>query len=33
MIARDKALYGGTSAWSAQEIPSAWDIAGKPHLL
>ena len=32
MIARGKALYWGTSEWSAQEIQSAWDIADKHHL-
>jgi len=32
MIARGKALYWGTSEWSAQEIQSAWDIANKHHL-
>ena len=32
MIARGKALYWGTSEWSAQEIQAAWDIADKHHL-
>ncbi|WP_296491685.1 aldo/keto reductase [Rhodoferax sp.] len=32
MIARGKALYWGTSEWSAQEIQSAWDIADRHHL-
>lgn len=32
MITRGKALYWGTSEWSAQEIQSAWDIADKHHL-
>jgi len=32
MIARGKALYWGTSEWSAQEIQSAWDFADKHHL-
>jgi voltage-dependent potassium channel beta subunit len=32
MISRGKALYWGTSEWSAQEIRAAWDIAGRHHL-
>jgi voltage-dependent potassium channel beta subunit len=32
MITRGKALYWGTSEWSAQEIQSAWNIADKHHL-
>lgn len=32
MIRTGKALYWGTSEWSAQEIQSAWDIADKYHL-
>jgi len=32
MITRGKALYWGTSEWSAQEIQAAWDIADKHHL-
>ena len=32
MITRGKALYWGTSEWSAQEIQSAWDIAQRCHL-
>ena len=32
MIARGKALYWGTSEWTAQEIQAAWDIADKHHL-
>jgi voltage-dependent potassium channel beta subunit len=32
MITAGKALYWGTSEWSAQEIQSAWDIADKHHL-
>jgi len=32
MIARGKALYGGTSEWSAADIRAAWDIADKHHL-
>src|SRR5260221_983402 len=32
MIARGKALYWGTSEWSAAEIRAAWDIADRHHL-
>lgn len=32
IITRGKALYWGTSEWSAQEIHLAWDIADKHHL-
>ena len=32
MITQGKALYWGTSEWSAQEIQSAWDIAERHHL-
>ncbi len=32
MIASGKALYWGTSEWSAQEIQAAWDIADRHHL-
>ena len=32
MITRGKALYWGTSEWSAAEIRTAWDIADKHHL-
>ncbi len=32
MIERGKALYWGTSEWSAQEIRAAWEIADKHHL-
>jgi len=32
MITRGKALYWGTSEWSAQEIQAAWDIAERHHL-
>ena len=32
MISRGKALYWGTSEWSADEIRSAWDIAERHHL-
>ena len=32
MITRGKALYWGTSEWSAQEIRAAWDIADRNHL-
>ena len=32
MIARGKALYWGTSEWSAQEIRAAWEIAERHHL-
>src|SRR6185295_13273033 len=32
MIARGKALYWGTSEWSAPEIASAWQIAERHHL-
>ena len=31
-ITRGKALYWGTSEWSAAEIRAAWDIADKHHL-
>jgi voltage-dependent potassium channel beta subunit len=32
MVTRGKALYWGTSEWSAAEIRAAWDIADKHHL-
>ena len=32
MIARGKALYWGTSEWSAADILAAWQIAEKHHL-
>ncbi len=32
MITRGKALYWGTSEWSADEIRTAWTIADKHHL-
>lgn len=32
MIASGKALYWGTSEWSAPEIAAAWQIADKHHL-
>lgn len=32
MIASGKALYWGTSEWSASEIAAAWHIADKHHL-
>jgi voltage-dependent potassium channel beta subunit len=32
IIERGKALYWGTSEWSADEISSAWDIADRHHL-
>ena len=32
MITRGKALYWGTSEWSAAEIRAAWDMADKHHL-
>ena len=32
MITQGKALYWGTSEWSAAEIRTAWDIADKHHL-
>ncbi len=32
MITRGKALYWGTSEWSASDIRAAWDIADKHHL-
>ena len=32
MITQGKALYWGTSEWSADDIRSAWDIADKHHL-
>ena len=32
MIERGKALYWGTSEWSAAEITAAWQIADKHHL-
>jgi voltage-dependent potassium channel beta subunit len=32
MVTRGKALYWGTSEWSAGEIRAAWDIADKHHL-
>jgi len=32
MIARGKALYWGTSEWSADEIRAAWEVAERHHL-
>ncbi|MEI8126785.1 MAG: aldo/keto reductase [Actinomycetota bacterium] len=32
MVSQGKALYWGTSEWSAYEIRTAWDIADKHHL-
>ncbi|MDQ7988859.1 MAG: aldo/keto reductase [Candidatus Dactylopiibacterium sp.] len=32
LIARGKALYWGTSEWSADEIRAAWEIAERHHL-
>lgn len=32
MITRGKALYWGTSEWSAADIRTAWEIADKHHL-
>jgi voltage-dependent potassium channel beta subunit len=32
MISQGKALYWGTSEWSADEIRAAWDIADRHHL-
>jgi aryl-alcohol dehydrogenase-like predicted oxidoreductase len=32
MIARGKALYWGTSEWSASEIMAAWQVAERHHL-
>ena len=32
MIERGKALYWGTSEWSAREIMEAWQVADKHHL-
>jgi len=32
MITRGKALYWGTSEWSAADIRAAWEIADKHHL-
>jgi voltage-dependent potassium channel beta subunit len=32
MISQGKALYWGTSEWSADEIRAAWNIADKHHL-
>ena len=32
MISQGKALYWGTSEWSAAEIRAAWDIAERHHL-
>ena len=32
MIAAGKALYWGTSEWSADEIRAAWQIAERHHL-
>ncbi len=32
MVSQGKALYWGTSEWSADEIRTAWDIADKHHL-
>ena len=32
MVTQGKALYWGTSEWSADEIRAAWDIADRHHL-
>ncbi len=32
MVSAGKALYWGTSEWSADEIRAAWDIAERHHL-
>jgi voltage-dependent potassium channel beta subunit len=32
IISRGKALYWGTSEWSADEIRAAWDVAERHHL-
>ena len=32
MITRGKALYWGTSEWSAADIRAAWEIADRHHL-
>ncbi len=32
LVCRGKALYWGTSEWSAQDIRAAWDIAERHHL-
>jgi aryl-alcohol dehydrogenase-like predicted oxidoreductase len=32
IVASGKALYWGTSEWSAQEIRAAWEIADRHHL-
>jgi voltage-dependent potassium channel beta subunit len=32
MIGQGKALYWGTSEWSAEDIRTAWDIADRHHL-
>jgi len=32
IISRGKALYWGTSEWSADEIRTAWEVAGRHHL-
>ena len=32
IIERGKALYWGTSEWSADEIRAAWEIADRHHL-
>ena len=32
MISRGKALYWGTSEWSAEEIRAAWEVAERHHL-
>jgi len=32
MVSQGKALYWGTSEWSADEIRAAWDIAERHHL-
>ena len=32
LITQGKALYWGTSEWSAEQIKTAWDIAEKHHL-
>ncbi|MBV8500509.1 MAG: aldo/keto reductase [Paucibacter sp.] len=32
IVARGKALYWGTSEWSAEEIRAAWEIAERHHL-
>jgi len=32
IIERGKALYWGTSEWSAEQVSAAWEIAGRHHL-